>query len=609
MPEISKQPTVPPNTDRPSLLDINHGLPALAEPTTSPAHSVHTGVERIDGAGFDTNTVAATSPADATFRKDSATLPLARFGPQELIINQSEPHTTPKVSDFQLQNPSPDRPRFMARRSLLSEPISFLSTATSSSRSSIQSAIEHDIIPGSIESQAKAISAQVQTNPTIIRIPRRGRLLDSRPKAARILGANLQALATEQGGIPISALSSPIYSHASEITAIPGLRSSAIAERDLASSTSPEFNSTALPQLVGTNPLRGDTFLQDSAIPSIKSSRKPEFLPMPLNVPESGGSFTRESVISTPYPTSGFGNLRPPRSLITTSVERSDGYPRSKHQISGLKIPILIRSNSGYIAVVGKIELPDQLFAKDEEVSKDDRELAKSIIREYRRLRSWRIALSARCLVGIQIVLNSHVQDIFTSEAENGRIWNEYYHLKHSLSPLEDYHTGANIAVSCASSQAAKVTTLKRDLEESLGLLLKRSSLGADSNVCSNDLRRLRLEMGRSDQSGNHRGTLALELVRGWSGLKIGITVAGIMIVSMLSTVLWILLGLNQGVSVADKTFAPIIKLGGLTINNANGSWNGAGTRVGSGAALGLLVLLLGWSWMILWIGMSWLVD
>ena len=604
--ESSKPQTMSRNADRLSILDIHNGPPVLAESITSPARSVHTDIERIDGAGFDVNTVAATSPTDTAVRKDSATLPLPHSGPKESTINQSEPPTTPNISDFRDQNLTSNRPRFMARRSLLNEPVSFLSTTTSSSRSSVQSlsTIENDVVTESIEAPAEATSVQIQTNPRNITITSRGRLLDARPKAARILGANLQALATEQGGIPISALSSPTYGHASAITAIPGFHSSAITDRDLASSISSEVNSTALPQTIRASPSRGDALLQDCAIPPLRPSKKPEFLP----ILESGGSFTRESVISTPYPTSGFGNIHLPIPLVNASIEKNDGYPRSKHQMSVLKIPILIRGNSNYIAAVGKIELSDQLGEKDVKGPKDDQELAKNIIREHRRLRGWRLALSARCLVGVRVVLKAHAQDII-SEAESGCTWNGDYHLKQAPSLSEDCHAGASAAASYASSHVAKVMMLKRGLEESLGLLLKRSSLGADSNVCIADLRRLHLELVRSDKSNSRRGVLALELVRGWGRLKMSIAVAGIMITSMLSTVVWILLGVNQGVSVVDKVFTPTVKLGGWTTNNADGDWNGAGSRVGSGAALGLLALLLGWSWMILWIGMSWLVD
>ena len=86
-----------------------------------------------------------------------------------------------------------------------------------------------------------------------------------------------------------------------------------------------------------------------------------------------------------------------------------------------------------------------------------------------------------------------------------------------------------------------------------------------------------------------------LEFVPGWSVGKIVGVVGMVMVLAVAAAVLWILLGL------------PIKDLGTLPGYGDTG-FRGAGGRVGTGCAFGVLVLVVGWTGAAGWIWLSWVI-
>ncbi|KAL9006740.1 MAG: hypothetical protein Q9188_000518 [Gyalolechia gomerana] len=97
---------------------------------------------------------------------------------------------------------------------------------------------------------------------------------------------------------------------------------------------------------------------------------------------------------------------------------------------------------------------------------------------------------------------------------------------------------------------------------------------------------------------------VALELVEGWKVGKIASAFLLVVVLSLLATLLWTFLGTSGVVMLQnDATVGYPVE---LRMNSAG--FRGAGVRVETGLALGVLVLLLGWTGVGSWILLSWLV-
>lgn len=87
---------------------------------------------------------------------------------------------------------------------------------------------------------------------------------------------------------------------------------------------------------------------------------------------------------------------------------------------------------------------------------------------------------------------------------------------------------------------------------------------------------------------------IALELVEGWCVEKIAVAVLAVVVSSLLATALWTFLG-----------------VGGCTLcflRQDQEGFRNAGGRLETGVALGILVLMLGWTGVGAWVLLSWLV-
>ncbi|MCJ1238054.1 hypothetical protein MMC14_006042 [Varicellaria rhodocarpa] len=107
-----------------------------------------------------------------------------------------------------------------------------------------------------------------------------------------------------------------------------------------------------------------------------------------------------------------------------------------------------------------------------------------------------------------------------------------------------------------------------------------------------------------SDDTGKaikEKEKIAVELVEGWNGGKIALAVGFVVFLSVAVVVLWIFLGVG-GEQAGFLGFRGIGKEG-------EAGFRGAGGRVETGVLLGVLVLLMGWTGVAAWTGLSWFVT
>ncbi|KAL8681027.1 MAG: hypothetical protein Q9186_002800 [Xanthomendoza sp. 1 TL-2023] len=97
---------------------------------------------------------------------------------------------------------------------------------------------------------------------------------------------------------------------------------------------------------------------------------------------------------------------------------------------------------------------------------------------------------------------------------------------------------------------------------------------------------------------------VALELVEGWNVRKIASALILVVVLSLLGTLLWTFLGVNGGVRLQNDAMVGFP----VELKLMSAGFRQAGNRVQTGLALGILVLLLGWTGVGAWILLSWLV-
>lgn len=104
----------------------------------------------------------------------------------------------------------------------------------------------------------------------------------------------------------------------------------------------------------------------------------------------------------------------------------------------------------------------------------------------------------------------------------------------------------------------------------------------------------------------HHTGeeNVALELVEGWNVRKITFASSLVLVLSILATLLWTFLGVDGGVILQNDAAVGFP----VALRMKSAGYLGAGTRVGTGIMLGVLVLLLGWTGVGAWILLSWLI-
>lgn len=180
---------------------------------------------------------------------------------------------------------------------------------------------------------------------------------------------------------------------------------------------------------------------------------------------------------------------------------------------------------------------------------------------------------------------------------------------------LLSYHSASQLASRKAKPMQFRGDDVQEEIAEARMLnLLHKPSLGRNHYEWTQWINTL---PQNTQDNEEEKDKIALELVEGWSPGKLYLAVAAVLVCSLLATLLWIFLGVGgNSVELGNMTTDPYIKEGAggriagayAEVRAHAAGFHGAGGRVGSGAALGLLVLMFGWTGVGAWVLLSWLV-
>lgn len=285
--------------------------------------------------------------------------------------------------------------------------------------------------------------------------------------------------------------------------------------------------------------------------------RKVTFPPPPIDV-KPGHRFLRQSIISTPYP---HPERTPYHKLSVSSAAGRDSV-----------ITLCLYSNNSPVPKLSRIVIPTDhvtgLVTESSEKKRypsrrdfDDEKLFQLIRTEYAKMRSpFHRYGSFRALQTFNL---SSYKDL----SQYASRWQKLAHTKNFSVADEGFDP------------------------ESMLRSYHRPTLGKGQHQWVDWVLSLpgRLNGGRSPKDGQN---LVIEYVEGWSVAKIAVAFASVVVLSIVATLLWVLVG-----------------VGGLQAGTtASMAMRAAGGRVETGVALGAFVLLLGWTGVGAWAVLSWLV-
>ena len=295
--------------------------------------------------------------------------------------------------------------------------------------------------------------------------------------------------------------------------------------------------------------------------------------------------FLRQDIVSTPYPP-GFQG----RAASLYNVSEHGTMPAIDEEPKSL-LALVLYSHGDSISKVKKIVIPTppEIALVDNSDEKkpplkatlrrdfDDEKLFKLIRAEYNSMRGpLRRLASARTVRSMNLLAYRSTSALVSKQAKS-----MHFRLKENDEYL---HEG-------------------RMLD-----LFKKPTLGKRHNEWVEWVTTLP-ENSTIEPIDNER--IALELVEGWSTSKFLAAVATVLVCSLAITLLWIFLG-TGGNTLGFET-SSINLPGELSDNNAATvqspvGYKGAGGRVEIGVALGILVLMFGWTNIGAWILLNWLV-
>lgn len=290
---------------------------------------------------------------------------------------------------------------------------------------------------------------------------------------------------------------------------------------------------------------------------SVPPRRKVTFPPPPIDV-KPGHRFLRQSIISTPYP---HPERAPNSKLSVFSATVRDSV-----------ITLCLHSNNSLAPKVSRMVIPADRVSglvtdssekrrHDSRRDFDDEKLFQLIRTEYTKMRS-------------------------------------PVHRYGSLRALQSFHLSSYKDLSQTASRWQKLAHTKQFSltdegfdQESMLRLYRRPQLGRGQHHWVDWALTLpgRLNGGRRSSEGEH---LVVEFVEGWCVVKIFGAVASVVLLSVVATLLWVLVG------VGTQQSGTGVSMG----------WRDAGGRVQTGVVLGAFVLLLGWTGVGAWAVLSWLV-
>ena len=612
--------------DRISVAEIPSRFPSLVIPRASPVPSVRSGIQSPEvadshpdlgnGQKSPSTIIGALSPdtsekevvlpgrkgSEAPSIDDDVPPPQLALGssPNASTLALKSPRlslNTPSIFTPSGLSPVPQENKFQSHRfSLLNEPSSLLSVASSTRSSMVSSMAEPDIEEEVNDDMVIAAAHQARLNrPSLVdhggksRTPSRVRhfhsLANARPKVSRILGEDLHALATEQGGIPVRALVSPALSSPprSAPSRLPQIAQDfSFAPTILGQSQDKEASPGGTPV---QHPLRANPPVEKveplhraSTLPaSTKRNRRPTFLPLPID-PSPGRRFERQSIVSTPYPYSGAmseGHRISPRDRLRASIIQKKSHLDANAEVFTvtLRHPRRLQTQKGLIPIHRNRRAPIPGPKLSDSEFFDDASLATAIIREYRRLRGWpRFFFNARGIVSVRVsckdtppqeppvdekpklLPNSAELDIPLRSASLT-----------ALSAAEEGR-GSFVAHPVAAKAEPTPAIVRRKLEQSLTPLLLHPRSGTAKSTClSNFWSLVDAQRAKGDHflvtGDDHEtasttvgadGAVAIELIESWKAWNIGFAIVIVLVLSILATLLWTLAGVGGAAQEVD---------------------------------------------------------
>lgn len=320
------------------------------------------------------------------------------------------------------------------------------------------------------------------------------------------------------------------------------------------------------------------------AIPSpSKGSRAPRKVsfpaPSPLDIkPEH--RFLRQSIVSTPYPSGD--DDEPHETVVPAPGTVPQGESRGGIRPESI-LTLVVYGNVDTLPKVRRIVIPNRQ--------------ATSLVDE---------AMNKHPPIRATMVRSFDDEQLFKL------IWKEYADMRGSLRRFATARTVRRInflsyqSTSQLVSRHAKPVHLEvreKDgeyAEARIHSLLQSPKKGRKCHEWTHWIRSRHENIGESNPDMDH---LALELVEGWSPEKLYLAVATVLICSLAATILWIFMGNRKGSVAVKDAFGA-----GAHLGRGDVGYRGAADRVGSGAALGLLVLFFGWTAVGAWVLLSWLV-
>ncbi len=323
-----------------------------------------------------------------------------------------------------------------------------------------------------------------------------------------------------------------------------------------------------------------------SPAPKPKSARNVSFPPAPLDI-QPGHRFLRQSIVSTPYPTSADEERQKRKvSFPKVGLQRGDGPEsiftlviHSSSNAASPKIKSIVLPNPQLISLTDDSEKNHPPTKATIQTDFDDEKLFTLIRKEYTTLRGpFRHLTSARTVRAINLLSYQSTNQLASKQAKPTH-----------LHPEE------------GNDEATTEPTLLS--------LFQTPKLGRKRHEWTNRLRR-QPENPSTIPSETDNEKLALEFIESWSPLRLNLALATVILCSLAATLLWVFLGTSKGQHPAANGRNGFAAFGTHPngVSDDGDKHRGAGGRVGSGAVLGLLVLLLGWTGVAGWVLMSWLV-
>ncbi|KAL8942935.1 MAG: hypothetical protein Q9211_001185 [Gyalolechia sp. 1 TL-2023] len=289
-----------------------------------------------------------------------------------------------------------------------------------------------------------------------------------------------------------------------------------------------------------------------------------------------------ESIVSTPYPLGYKTRLSGDEDSVTRPRSHIDYETKAGKDAAS--ITLVLYSRSSTTPVLRKLVVPEtkEVSLSDEDEKRpqfrarlmldfDDEQLFRLIKKEYRGMRGMVKGLvSARGVSGISLL---------------------------------GYHRLSQLAIKEHRPNRRKTFRVYDDVftEQRMKDLWTSPGNGRKKHEWVEWIRRLpRYSEGLHPDDEK----VALELVEGWKVGKIASALLLVVALSLLATLLWTFLGTSGGVVLQNDAMVGYPME--LRMNSAG--FRGAGVRIETGLALGVLVLLLGWTGVGTWILLSWLV-